>query len=124
MHAVRFSFHTMLASRLHALLYVLLCVAPSSFVHAENGAATLTSTVSIKSYAFSPATVTIAAGSTVTWINQDDDPHTVTGDATATVLNSSALDTHEQYSFTFAKPGIYKYFCKLHPHMQGEIIVQ
>ena len=80
--------------------------------------------IAIKNYAFVPATKTVSPGATVTWVNEDDDPHTVTGDAAVAALNSPALDTHDKYAFTFAKPGVYKYFCKLHPHMQGEIIVQ
>jgi len=82
------------------------------------------STVDIKAYAFNPATVTVAVGDTVTWINRDNDPHTVKSAAPESVLKSPALDTSEKYSFTFAKPGVYKYFCTLHPHMQGEIVVR
>ena len=101
----------------HTLVFAALYLMPFSYVHAA-------STVSVKSYTFAPAAITIAAGNTVTWINQDDDPHTVKSVGPDTALKSPALDTNDKYSFTFTKPGVYKYFCTLHPHMQGEIIVQ
>ena len=82
-----------------------------------------TSIVNIKAHAYTPATVVAAVGDTVTWVNQDDDPHTVKSSEPDGVLKSPALDTNDRYSFTFAKPGVYKYFCTLHPQMQGEILV-
>lgn len=107
-----------------ALLAIALGLTPFSLARAADTKTSNSNTVSIKSYAFTPTTVTIAVGSTVTWINQDDDPHTVKSVEPDTTLKSAALDTHEKYSFTFTRPGVYKYFCTLHPHMQGEIIVQ
>lgn len=86
--------------------------------------ANATQTVAIENYAFVPNTLTIAVGTEVTWVNQDNDPHTVKSDPAADVLKSPALDTNDKYSFTFTKPGVYKYFCTLHPHMQGEIVVK
>ena len=73
-------------------------------------------------FAFAPAVLTVAAGTTVTWTNADDDPHTVT--ATGKTFHSTALDTGGKYSFTFTRPGEYAYFCSLHPHMIGKIIVK
>jgi len=82
------------------------------------------SIVNIKTYVFNPASITAAVGDTVTWVNQDDDPHTVKSSGPEGAFKSPALDTNEKYSFTFTKPGVYKYFCTLHPHMQGEIVVR
>jgi amicyanin len=81
-----------------------------------------TASVRIDNFTFTPAEITIAAGSTLTWTNGDDIPHTVT--ATGMAFRSKALDTGDQYSFTFTAPGTYDYFCALHPHMQGKVIVK
>ena len=62
------------------------------------------------------------AGTTVTWTNQDDIPHTVASSQQA--FRSKALDTDDKFSFTFTTPGSYKYFCSLHPHMTGTIVVE
>jgi plastocyanin len=78
--------------------------------------------VKIDNFSFSPATLTIAAGTTVTWINGDDIPHTVVSDDH--VFKSKVLDTDEKFSYTFNKPGAYPYFCSVHPKMTAKIIVQ
>jgi len=78
--------------------------------------------VQIKNFAFIPQTVTVAPGTTVTWTNVDEDPHTATANDRA--FHSPALDTNGTYSFTFTKAGDYAYFCMLHPHMTGKIIVK
>jgi len=80
--------------------------------------------VSIENYSFAPAALTVAAGTTVEWHNGDDDVHTVTSSAGTRLLNSPPLDTGERFSFTFATSGNYPYFCALHPHMQGTVVVQ
>jgi plastocyanin len=77
--------------------------------------------VKIDNYVFGPATLTVPAGTTVTWTNQDDSPHTVT--SADRRLKSPALDTGDRFSFTFDKPGSYSYFCSLHPHMTGTVVV-
>jgi len=79
-------------------------------------------TVAIKNFAFVPQVVTVTPGTTVTWTNTDDDPHTVT--ASDKSFRSAALDTDGKYSFTFTKPGEFAYFCSLHPHMTAKIIVK
>lgn len=85
-------------------------------------AATLQVEVKIDSFAFAPPTITIAAGTTVRWINQDEIPHTVvSGDKS---FKSKVLDTHEEFSNTFTTPGTYTYFCSIHPQMKGKIVVQ
>lgn len=78
--------------------------------------------VTIDNFTFAPDRITVKAGTTVTWINRDDIPHTV---ALATRLfKSKALDTDDKFSFTFTTPGTYEYFCSLHPHMKATIVVE
>ncbi len=81
------------------------------------------STISIDNFTFAPATLTVKAGSTVTWVNKDDIPHAIAS-STSAFTKSKALDTDDKYSFTFTTPGTYKYFCYLHPHMVGSIVVE
>ncbi|HEU5048229.1 MAG TPA: cupredoxin family copper-binding protein [Rickettsiales bacterium] len=78
--------------------------------------------IEIKNHQFTPAAITVTAGTTVIWINKDDDPHTVL--AKGGVFHSAALDTNDKYSYTFTKPGTYKYLCTMHPVMTGSIIVK
>jgi plastocyanin len=78
-------------------------------------------TVTIDHHAFMPARLEIAAGTTVTWKNADDTPHTVR--ARNQAFASAALDTGDSFSHTFATPGDYAYSCSLHPFMVGEIVV-
>lgn len=80
--------------------------------------------VTIDNFTFSPAPVTVAAGTRVTWTNRDDIPHTVTGSDIPRVIKSQPLDTGESFAFSFDRPGTYRYFCSLHPHMQGAVVVQ
>jgi plastocyanin len=79
-------------------------------------------TVKIHDFAFAPAQLTVKVGTTVTWVNEDDIPHTVV--ATGKAFRSKALDTNDKFSFTFATPGSYEYFCSLHPHMKATVVVQ
>ncbi len=78
--------------------------------------------VKIDNFSFTPQTLTVHPGTTVTWVNKDDVPHTVT--STDKKFKSRALDTDEQFSFTFSAAGTNNYFCSVHPHMTGKIIVQ
>jgi amicyanin len=78
--------------------------------------------VTIDNFVFTPPEVTVAVGTTVKWVNHDDIPHTVVDKNKS--FRSKALDTDNEYSFTFASAGTYDYFCGLHPHMQGKIIVK
>jgi len=78
--------------------------------------------VKIDNFTFNPPRVTVKAGTTVSWTNGDDIPHTVT--SSAKLFKSKVLDTDDKYSFTFATPGVYEYFCSLHPHMTGTIVVE
>lgn len=81
-------------------------------------------TVSIDNFSFTPATLNVPAGTHVTWTNNDDIPHTVTDAATRRAFKSAPLDTGDHTEFTFTKAGTYAYFCSLHPHMQGTVVVQ
>lgn len=78
--------------------------------------------VGIDNFSFGPADVTVPAGTTVTWTNHDDIPHTVV--STDKVFKSKVLDTGEQFSFTFTTPGTYAYFCSIHPKMTGKVLVR
>ena len=80
-------------------------------------------TVTIDNFSFTPATLAVKAGTTVTWTNQDDIPHGI-GSANNAFPKSKALDTDDSYSFTFATPGTYQFFCYLHPKMVGSIVVE
>jgi plastocyanin len=78
-------------------------------------------TVTIDNFTFAPAELTVKVGTTVTWKNHDDIPHTI---VSAGKFRSKALDTDDSYSFTFTTAGAYTYFCSLHPHMTGTIKVE
>jgi plastocyanin len=78
--------------------------------------------VHIGNFTFQQASITVKPGTTVTWENDDDIPHTVV--ATNKAFKSKVLDTGERFTFTFAKAGQFDYFCSLHPHMTGRVIVK
>ena len=85
-------------------------------------AAPATAEVKIDNFSFGPGTLTVPVGTTVTWTNRDDIPHTVV--STEGVFKSKVLDTDEKYSFTFSKAGTFPYFCSIHPKMTGKVVVQ
>jgi len=78
--------------------------------------------VKVDNFSFGPASLTVAVGTTVSWTNRDDIPHTVV--STDKAFKSKVLDTDEKFSFTFAKAGTYPYFCSIHPKMTGSVVVQ
>jgi len=80
-------------------------------------------TVFIDNFVFAPKDLTVKAGTTVTWTNRDDIPHGIASSNNA-FKKSGALDTDDSYSFTLTTPGTYQYFCYLHPHMVGSIVVE
>ena len=90
---------------------------------ADPGAAQ-TAQVFIDNFSFAPAVLTVTPGTTVTWTNRDDIPHTVLAGGPQGLIKSGPMDTDDSFSFTFDKPGRYDYFCTLHPHMQGSVVVQ
>jgi plastocyanin len=81
-----------------------------------------TAEVKIDNFSFGPATITVAPGTTVTWVNHDDIPHTVV--STDSVFKSKVLDTDEKFSYTFPKAGTYPYFCSIHPKMTATVVVK
>jgi plastocyanin len=87
----------------------------------EAKAATEDTKVTIDNFTFGPAELTVKVGTTVTWTNHDDIPHTI---VSAGKFRSKTLDTDNSFSFTFTAAGEYKYFCSLHPHMTGMIKVE
>jgi plastocyanin len=78
--------------------------------------------IEVKDFMFMPTTLTVNAGEEVSWVNKDDEPHTVVSDTG--LFRSSALDTDEKFSFKFDKPGTYHFTCSIHPRMVGTIIVK
>ena len=78
--------------------------------------------VTIDNFTFGPKELTVAVGTTVKWVNHDDIPHTVVN--TDTIFRSKALDTDDSFSYKFASVGTFDYFCGLHPHMVGKVIVK
>lgn len=106
------------------LLAALSALAPGIAV-AEDMAITKTASptaVEIRDFRFEPPILTVTAGTTVTWRNDDDSPHTVTDKGRK--FGSAALDTSENFSHTFATAGEFTYFCTLHPMMTGKIVVK
>jgi len=90
---------------------------------AQNAPQASADALSIDNFTFTPQTLTVKAGTTVTWTNKDDIPHGIASDNNA-FKRSPALDTDDSYSFTFTTPGTYQYFCYVHPFMKGTIVVQ
>jgi plastocyanin len=77
--------------------------------------------INIKEFMYSPKDLVVAVGSKVTWVNDDQVPHTIV--ETNKVFHSAALDTQDNFSYTFTTPGTYQYFCTLHPQMIGKVVV-
>ena len=89
---------------------------------AQTADQSMTATVKIDNFSFEPMALTVAVGTTVTWTNNDDVPHTIVSEDKT--FKSKALDTDDKFSYTFSKPGTYKYFCSVHPKMTAEVVVQ
>jgi amicyanin len=107
-------------SRVATAFGVVLLVAAATF--AARSAPATDAEVDIDQFTFLPQRITVKAGTTVTWINEDDVPHTVA--SSGKVFKSKALDTADKFSFTFTTPGTYDYFCSVHPHMTGAVVVE
>jgi plastocyanin len=73
-------------------------------------------------FTFAAPSITVPAGTEVTWVNRDDIPHTVVSQDGA--FKSKALDTDDKFSFKFSQPGTYRYFCSIHPKMTAEVVVK
>jgi plastocyanin len=95
--------------------------APAAPVQTAEKAAAANEVI-IDNFAFAPASLTVSVGTTVTWTNRDNDAHQVY--STNDLFKSSPMDTNDKFSFEFKAPGTYPYYCKLHPQMKGQIVVQ
>jgi plastocyanin len=104
------------AIALSAAVLAAAATVPTAFVQAAD------TEVNIDQFAFYPQRITVKAGTTVTWTNEDDVPHTVA--SSTKLFKSKPLDTQDKFSFTFTTPGTYAYFCSLHPHMTGAVVVE
>jgi plastocyanin len=80
--------------------------------------------VVIDNFAYQPARLVVKVGATVTWVNRDDVPHTATSTTKPRAFDSGTLDTDGRFSHVFTVPGTYEYFCAVHPHMTGRIVVE
>ena len=105
-----------------AMIAMLLLFAGSPSVTANDQASAANAEVKIDNFSFGPETLTVPVGTTVTWTNRDDIPHTVV--SADGVFKSKVRDTDEKFSYTFAKTGTYSYYCTIHPKMTGQIVVQ
>ena len=111
-----------------ALLCAISCLNLSAFALAgdmEDADSTNSkqNTIEIKDFAFNPQTITVKSGQTITWINRDEEPHTVVS-VEKQFKKSSALDTDQEFTITASAPGTYTYFCSVHPKMTGTIVVE
>ena len=107
---------------LPVLIAMALLAAASSSVAANAQPSTAAAGVKIDNFVFGPQTLTVPVGTTVTWTNSDDIPHTSV--STEGVFKSKVLDTDEKFSYTFTKAGTYPYYCTIHPKMTGQVVVQ
>jgi plastocyanin len=112
-----------LAAVVMVAVVLLLAGSPNVTANTQQ-AGSATTEVKIDNFSFGPGTITVAVGTTVTWINRDDIPHTVVSTDDPKAFKSKVMDTDEKFSYTFAKPGTYPYFCSIHPKMTGKVIVQ
>ena len=103
-------------------LALAVALAASVSFGAGSSASAAEDTVTIDNFTFNPPRLVVATGATVTWINQDDIPHAIA--SVTKSFKSKALDPDDRFSFTFTTPGVYEYFCSLHPHMKGTIVVE
>lgn len=84
----------------------------------------MTPAVTITNYSFKPGAITVKKGATVTWINKDDDVHTIKGTDGPEAFNSPALESGTRFGYTFHNAGTYHYICTVHPYMHGVIVVR
>jgi plastocyanin len=108
-------------TRLIPILLALAAVPASAPAAPAQHAPAAAPVVHISNFTFGPQALTIRVGQTVTWVNDDDIPHAVA--ATGKAFKSKVFDTGDRFSFTFAQAGSFAYFCSLHPHMTGMIVV-
>jgi plastocyanin len=104
------------------LAAALAAVSPAALAADSAPGAGAPTVVEIRNMKFNPVTLTIAAGTKVIWVNEDNSPHTVTDKGK--VFRSAALDTKDSFSYTFEAPGEFTYYCTIHPMMVGKIVVK
>jgi plastocyanin len=104
------------------MIAMLLLFAGSSRVTASDQPSAANVAVKIDNFVFGPQAITVPVGTTVTWTNSDDIPHTAV--STDGVFKSKVMDTDEKFSYTFTKAGTYSYYCSVHPKMTGQIVVK
>jgi plastocyanin len=104
------------------LIAAMLLFAGAATVGANDQPSAANADVKIDNFSFGPDTLTVPVGTTVTWTNRDDIPHTVV--STEGVFKSKVRDTDEKFSYTFATAGTYPYYCSVHPKMTGKIVVK
>ena len=104
------------------LIAILLLPVGSSRVTATDQPSTANVAVKIDNFVFGPQAITVPVGTTVTWTNSDDIPHTAV--STDGVFKSKVMDTDEKFSYTFTKAGTYSYYCSVHPKMTGQVVVK
>ena len=108
--------HIRVATALAVAVFAVATALPAASAHVAE------TEVKIDNFAFAPQRVVVKSGTTVTWINEDDIPHTIA--SSTKLFKSNALDTKDKFTFTFTTPGAYEYFCSPHPHMTGTIVVE
>ena len=89
----------------------------------KNADSTKQNKIEIKDFAFNPQSITVKSGAKVTWINRDEEPHTIVS-VEKQFKKSSALDTDQEFAITVGPPGTYTYYCSVHPKMTGTIVVE
>jgi plastocyanin len=104
------------------MIAMLLLFAGSSRVTASDQPSAANAAVKIDNFVFAPQAITVPSGTTVTWTNSDDIPHTAV--STDSVFKSKVMDTNEKFSYTFTKAGTYSYYCSVHPKMTGQVVVK
>jgi len=104
------------------MIALLMLSVGSARVTANDQPSAAAADVKIDNFVFGPQTLTVPVGTTVTWTNHDDIPHTVV--STEGVFKSKVRDTDEKFSYTFIKPGTYPYYCSVHPKMTGTVVVK
>ena len=113
-----------MSGRLVLAACLLLAVgAPALAAHAAADAPVTPNRIEIRNFMFMPKTLTVPVGAKVTWINRDEEPHTVVS-ANGRFAPSKALDSDDRYETTFSKPGTYVYYCTVHPFMTGTVVVK
>ena len=104
------------------IIAMLLLLVGSPSVKANEQPSAANVAVKIDNFVFGPQAITVPVGTTVTWTNSDDIPHTAV--STDGVFKSKVMDTDEKFSYTFTKAGTYSYYCSVHPKMTGQVVVK